>query len=91
MQKRFHIWVSGKVQGVFFRAHTVEVAERLGLSGWVRNLPDSRVEIVAEGEETRLRRLLDWCRQGPPQARVDRVEWQEAPATGEFSGFSVRR
>ncbi len=90
MQKRFHIWVSGKVQGVFFRAHTVEVAERLGLSGWVRNLPDGRVEIVAEGEEIHLRQLLDWCRQGPPRARVDRVEWREVPATGEFSGFSER-
>ncbi|BCX87677.1 acylphosphatase [Methylomarinovum tepidoasis] len=90
-QKRWHIWVSGRVQGVFYRAHTVEAARRLGLTGWVRNLPDGRVEIVAEGEEKALQALLDWCRQGPPLARVTEVVWRdEGPATGESHAFGVR-
>ena len=91
MRKRWHIWVSGRVQGVFYRAHTVDVARRLGLTGWVRNLPDGRVEIVAEGEEDALEKLRVWCRQGPPLAQVREVVCEdEGPATGAFAGFSVR-
>ena len=88
--KRAHIWVSGRVQGVYYRATTVEVARRLRLKGWVRNLPDGRVEIVAEGPEDALKALIDWCWEGPPLARVEDVEvvWEEP--TGEFEGFSIR-
>ncbi len=90
MRKRWHIWVSGRVQGVFYRASTAEVAEQLGLTGWVRNLPDGRVEIVAEGGEEGLQKLLAWCRQGPPAARVTSVEVQQEAATGEFERFWKR-
>lgn len=90
MRKRLHIWISGRVQGVFYRANTVELAEQLKLTGWVRNLRDGRVEIVAEGEEEGLQKLLAWCRQGPPAARVISVETQEEPATGEFERFVKR-
>lgn len=90
MHKRWHIWISGRVQGVFYRAHTEQVARQLGLTGWVRNLPDGRVEIVAEGEEEKLQKLLDWCWQGPPAAQVNAVEMQEEPATGEFEQFAKR-
>lgn len=90
MTRRVHILVSGRVQGVFFRANTQEVAQRLGLSGYVRNLPDGRVEVVAEGEEGALRKLLEWCHEGPPLARVERVEVRWENPTGEFSGFHIR-
>jgi len=85
---RIHLIISGRVQGVGFRAHTQREAERLGLNGWVRNLPDGRVELVAEGEPAPVNQLVDWCRSGPARARVAdvRVEW-EAP-TGE-SAFSI--
>lgn len=87
---RLEVLVSGRVQGVWFRASTREEALRLGLRGWVRNLPDESVEAVFEGEEEQLRRMLAWCRGGPPGARVDRVEARWGPASGEFAGFSVR-
>ncbi len=88
--KRAHIFVSGRVQGVFYRATTQEVARRLRLRGWVRNLPDGRVEIVAEGPEDALKALIDWCWEGPPLARVEDVKviWEEP--TGEFEDFVVR-
>ncbi len=90
MTRRVYITVAGRVQGVFFRANTQEVAQRLGLSGYVRNLPDGRVEVVAEGEEEALRKLVDWCHEGPPLARVERVEVRWENPTGEFSGFHIR-
>ena len=88
--KRAHIFVSGRVQGVFYRATTQEVAKRLRLKGWVRNLPDGRVEIVAEGPEDALKALIDWCWEGPPLAKVEDVKviWEEP--TGEFEDFVVR-
>jgi acylphosphatase len=86
---RLHLFISGRVQGVGFRAHTQREAERLGVNGWVRNLPDGRVELVAEGEPAPVDQLVNWCQSGPNRARVSdvRVE-REAPA-GE-SAFSIR-
>ncbi len=88
--KRVHAWISGRVQGVFYRASTHSEAVRLGLKGWVRNLPDGRVELVAEGPGEAVDALIAWCRQGPPAARVDGIEAVEEPVTGEFQDFSVR-
>ncbi len=87
---RVHIYISGVVQGVFFRAHTREQAKRLGLVGWVRNLPDRRVEVVAEGNRQNLERLIEWCHKGPDLAVVEEVyvEWQEP--SQEFDDFRVR-
>jgi acylphosphatase len=87
---RLEIVISGRVQGVWFRASTRDEARRLGLLGWVRNLPDGRVEAVFEGDEDRLSRMLDWCRRGPPGARVHNVEATRARATGDFQDFSIR-
>jgi acylphosphatase len=89
--ERAHVTVAGLVQGVCFRASTRDTARGLGLTGWVRNLPDSRVEAVAEGPRPALESFVAWCREGPPHARVSdlRVEW--LAATGEFPGFSVLR
>lgn len=89
MIKRAHVVVCGRVQGVFFRAHTQEEARSLGLSGWVRNLSDGRVELVAEGEEERIMALLAWVRVGPPAARVEevQVDWS---APQDEKGFQIR-
>jgi acylphosphatase len=87
---RLEVVVSGLVQGVWFRASTRDEARRLGLRGWVRNLPDGRVEAIFEGEEQALRRMLDWCNTGPPGAEVLQVEAQWGPATQDFENFSVR-
>lgn len=89
--KRVRALVSGRVQGVFYRASTHEQAISLELKGWVRNLENGQVEWVAEGPESLLKQLIEWCRTGPPAARVDAVEatWHEA--SGEFTSFEVRR
>ena len=85
-----HLWISGRVQGVFYRASTQQEALRLGLSGWVKNLPDGRVEAYAVGPLKSLQSLHTWCQQGPPQARVDQVETQWGPPTSE-EDFTIRR
>jgi acylphosphatase len=87
---QLHVVVSGSVQGVFFRGHTRKAAQNLGLMGWVRNLRDGRVEIVAEGEIEKLRELLQWCHQGPRQARVDTIDVTWEKATGKFDRFEIR-
>jgi acylphosphatase len=86
---RVHVWVSGVVQGVFYRAATVEQARAAGVAGWVRNLPDGRVEAVLEGPRDAVERVLAWMRIGPPRAVVDRVEAASEPVEG-LAGFSVR-
>jgi acylphosphatase len=89
-QKRAHVLVSGRVQGVSFRYYTVQEAESKGVDGWVRNLWDGRVEAVFEGEGPAVEGMVDWVRHGPSSARVDdvAVEWQEA--VSEFDTFRVR-
>jgi acylphosphatase len=89
MKKRYHVWISGRVQGVFFRANTWKQARSLALSGWVRNVPDGRVEVVFEGEDLAAETMLRWCREGTPPARVDDVEVAAETATGEFTGFEI--
>ena len=87
--KRLVVKVTGRVQGVLFRHSARTHAEKLGLTGFVRNEADGSVVIVAEGEEPRLQEFLLWCRKGPPLARVDeiQIEWQEA--RGEFNRFET--
>ena len=88
---RAHLVVSGRVQGVAFRACTADEAQRHGLRGWVRNLPDGRVEVEAEGERAAVEALAAWCRRGPPAARVLAVEAEWGEARGELGPFEVRR
>jgi acylphosphatase len=90
VEKRVHLYVTGIVQGVSFRYYTLQQAVRCGVSGWVRNLPDGRVEAVAEGEEAGVERLIAWCREGPRSARVEHVEVLSEKPTGEFQGFRIR-
>jgi len=87
--KRAHIYVSGFVQGVFFRANTRWKALALGLTGWVRNLQDGRVEIIAEGPEDALNKLVEWCNTGPRGARVTSVQVFEEKPEGDFESFDV--
>lgn len=89
--RRVHAVVHGDVQGVCYRLYTCEQAMRLGVNGWVRNLPDGTVELVAEGTPQAVSGLMDWCRRGPPAATVTAVEVDEADATGEFIGFRISR
>lgn len=90
MMKRLHITVHGIVQGVFFRANTVSTAKGLGLVGWVRNKRDGSVEIVAEGNQDKLIELLEWCKDGPASAKVERIEHRWEEPAGEFREFAAK-
>ena len=90
VQKRIHIFVTGRVQGVFFRQSTRVIAIKNNVNGWVRNLDDGRVEIVAEGEKQNIESLTNWCKTGPANSRVDEFELSEENYTGEFENFEVR-
>ena len=87
---RAHLFVAGRVQGVAYRAYTQRQARRLGLVGWVRNVSDGRVELVAEGSRADVEALIAWCHEGSPFARVDRVDvaWDD-DATSTLKGFEV--
>ena len=91
MAQRAHVLIAGRVQGVNFRAATQRHVKALHVDGYVRNLPDGRVEAVFEGDEGAVQDAIDWCHSGPPAAHVDRVEVDWQTPTGEFRGFSVRR
>ena len=88
---RAHVVVSGQVQGVWFRGGLQTQARERGVTGWVRNLPDEKVEAVLEGEETEVRAVVDWCRRGPPGARVDEVGVDWFPWRGEFEDLRITR
>ena len=87
---RAQVLISGRVQGVFYRAYTRDQAVARGLTGWVRNLPDGRVAAVFEGNREKIESMLAWCKQGPPYAAVDEVltDWQTH--LGEFEDFRIR-
>jgi len=91
MTKSLHVWVEGRVQGVFFRDSTQRKAAALGLTGWVKNLPDGRVEALFVGDEDACRRALEFVSVGPPNAIVRGVDhrWGEAPSEG-LARFEVR-
>lgn len=88
---RARLRIYGRVQGVFFRSTMREVASELGVSGWVRNVPDGSVEAVVEGERSKVEELIRWARRGPPLARVERVEVEWEDYRGDWEGFSILR
>ena len=90
MKTRAHVIVSGDVQGVFFRSATEAEAENRGAKGWVRNSRDGRVEAVFEGEEDAVKAMVEFCKRGPPHAKVTNVEVTWESFKGEFSGFRIR-
>ena len=91
-KRRVRIIVRGIVQGVGFRAETKYVVKRKigGITGYVRNLDTGEVEIVAEGSEENLKKLIEWAKKGPPQAKVESIDYEFLPFTGEFQDFLIR-
>ncbi|MBW1974120.1 MAG: acylphosphatase [Deltaproteobacteria bacterium] len=89
-KKRVRVFIEGRVQGVFFRAYMRDAARRERVNGWVRNLPDGRVEAVLEGDAASVKKVVEWCHRGSPTSRVDKVTVVEEPYVGEFSDFSIR-
>ncbi len=86
---RAHVFVSGIVQGVFFRQNTKRKADNARVVGWVRNLPDGQVEAVFEGDQQNVDQLVEFCRRGPPAARVETIRVHYDNYTGEFSSFEA--
>jgi acylphosphatase len=91
VQRRVHIIVSGRVQGVGYRASALEKARSLGLGGWVRNLAEGSVEICAEGDTLSMVAFIEWCGRGPRFARVDELKVIDETPKGNFTGFDVLR
>ena len=89
MKTCVHVFISGRVHGVWFRASTQQKAEQLGLKGWVRNTSDERVEAIFEGDEKQIEQMLKWCQQGPPLADVENVEIEKQNPTDGFDNFSI--
>jgi acylphosphatase len=89
-QERAHVRISGQVQGVFFRDSTSQKARELNLAGWVKNLPDGRVEAIFEGSSESVKEILRWCEEGPQHASVENVDADIEDAGGDLSGFEVR-
>jgi acylphosphatase len=87
---RIHVLITGQVQGVGYRLATAQQATQLGLSGWVQNLPDGRVEAVFEGDRPSVEQMVQWCHQGPPTATVEAVSAIEEPPQG-LTEFRLRR
>ena len=90
MIKHFNITVSGRVQGVYYRASTKDKADELGIKGFVRNEPNGNVYVEAEGTQDQLDRLITWCKQGPPHAVVSSVDVKEGGVVS-FEKFEIRR
>ena len=86
---RIHLIIEGRVQGVWFRDSTRNEALHLGVFGWVRNLPNGNVEVLAEGPEDKVKKLVQWCHNGPPAASVTRVQESQDEWRGEFEGFEI--
>lgn len=90
-EARVRLVVSGRVQGVGFRYSAAEAAREIGIAGWVRNLPDGSVEIVAQGAAPALAQITAWARRGPRYASVDGVHVEDLPALAGLAGFEIRR
>jgi acylphosphatase len=90
IMKRCRVLVTGMVQGVFFRAFTQKIAQKLGLTGFVRNMPDGRVEAIVEGEEETLKAMLIVLKKGSPNSHVDKIDVEWEAATNEFERFEIR-
>ncbi|MCJ7571683.1 MAG: acylphosphatase [Candidatus Thermoplasmatota archaeon] len=85
-----HIFISGHVQGVWFRASTKQKAEQLGLKGWVRNTNDGYVEAVFQGDDKQVKEMINWCHQGPPLAKVEKVNVTKKQSIDILKDFSIK-
>jgi len=89
-EARAHLFIEGRVQGVFYRAFTRDIAHSIGLKGWVRNLRDGRVEVVLEGKKELIEKAIKECYTGPPGARISNIDVKWEPFIGDLKGFSIR-
>lgn len=87
---RVHVYITGRVQGVGYRYSTLNQAQNLGLTGWVKNTHDRRVEAVFEGDENIVEQMLKWCQNGPAMSFVTDIEINRLPYTGEFTTFTIK-
>jgi acylphosphatase len=90
MKTNVHVMITGRVQGVWFRATTRQKAEQIGITGWVRNTRDGCVEAIFEGEENCVKEMIEWCHRGPPLAKIENVEVKNQSLTNGFDGFSIK-
>lgn len=90
MKTNIHVLISGRVQGVWFRANTKHKAEQLGIKGWVRNTDDGFVEAVFQGDENQVREMVNWCHNGPPLAKVEKVDVIKEQSKDIFESFSIK-
>ncbi|MDR3566580.1 MAG: acylphosphatase [Syntrophobacteraceae bacterium] len=88
-KRRVRVWITGRVQGVYFRAYTRDAGRSIGVAGWVRNLPDGRVEAVFEGDQDKVEEMVEWCYTGSPHSRVENVDIRDEPYSGEFDKFKI--
>ena len=90
MKSKVQVIISGKVQGVWFRANTKNKAEQLGITGWVRNTNDGKVEALFEGEDDNIKEMIEWCKHGPTMAKVTDVRVKRNPDQDECNSFSIK-
>ena len=90
MKTNVHVLISGRVQGVWFRASTKQKAEKLRLKGWVRNTDDGYVEAFFQGDEKQVNEMINWCHQGPPLAKVEKVDVTKKQSVDMFKDFSIK-
>lgn len=91
MKYTAHVIISGRVQGVWFRANTKNKADQLGIMGWIKNTSDGKVEAFFEGEKDHVDEMIDWCQHGPSQAKVNNVKWEKKPITiNKFNKFFIK-
>ena len=90
MKSNLHVIISGRVQGVWFRASTKQQAEKLGLTGWVKNTDNGQVEAVFEGEDEKLDEIINWCHKGPSLSKVEKVDIKKQKPTNAFDDFSIK-
>ena len=90
MKEQYHLYLSGRVQGVSFRYYTKKKADGIGVVGWVRNLPDGRVEVVCSGEKEEISKFIKWCQTGPKSARVDSIDLYKEKIDNNYLDFKIR-
>jgi acylphosphatase len=90
MNKRVHLIISGKVQGVWFRLNTKNKADELGIFGWVKNTLNDKVEIIIEGNETNIKKMIKWCYKGSPLSKVENVDIDYQKPLNKYNSFNIR-
>jgi acylphosphatase len=90
MKSKVQVIISGRVQGVWFRANTKNKAEQLGITGWVRNTDDGKVEALFEGKDDHIKEMLEWCKHGPLMAKVTDVKIKQNPDQDEYNSFLIK-